>query len=54
MYGFVEVLIQLCGCVGEWQVLNVWFVVVSGYGMVEYCYGMCVNVVVLEVVEWGV
>ena len=39
---------------GERQVPNARLAVVSGYGMVEYRYGMCANAVVLEAVERGV
>ena len=54
MHGLVEALTQLCGRAGERQVPNARLAVVSGYGMVEYRYGMCANAVVLEAVERGV
>jgi acetyl-CoA acetyltransferase len=54
MHGLVEALTQLRGQGGERQVPNARLAVVSGYGMVEYRYGMCANAVVLEAVEGGV
>lgn len=53
MHGLVEALTQLRGDAGERQVANAKLAVVSGYGMVEYRYGMCANAVVLEGVERG-
>ncbi|REE07343.1 acetyl-CoA acetyltransferase [Paraburkholderia sp. BL27I4N3] len=48
MHGLVEAITQLRGAAGERQVANAHLAVVSGYGMVEYRYGMCANAVVLE------
>lgn len=48
MHGLVEVARQLAGQCGERQVLEARIGLVSGYGMVEYRYGMCANAVVLE------
>ncbi|MEW9586210.1 thiolase family protein [Paraburkholderia sp. DGU8] len=48
MHGLVEAITQLCGTAGERQVADARLAVVSGYGMVEYRYGMCANAVVLE------
>ncbi|KVT48139.1 thiolase family protein [Burkholderia multivorans] len=48
MHGLVEAIVQLQGKAGERQVDEAKLAVVSGYGMVEYRYGMCANAVVLE------
>jgi acetyl-CoA acetyltransferase len=48
MHGLVEAITQLRGAAGERQVEHVRLALVSGYGMVEYRYGMCANAVVLE------
>ena len=48
MHGLVEAVAQLRGEAGERQVEGARFAVVSGYGMVQYRYGMCANAVVLE------
>jgi acetyl-CoA acetyltransferase len=48
MHGLVEAITQLQGKAGARQVDNANLAVVSGYGMVEYRYGMCANAVVLE------
>ena len=48
MHGLVEAITQLRGAAGERQVEAARLAVVSGYGMVEYRYGMCANAVVLE------
>ncbi|WP_321927435.1 thiolase family protein [Paraburkholderia guartelaensis] len=48
MHGLVEAMTQLRGAAGERQVEAARLAVVSGYGMVEYRYGMCANAVVLE------
>ncbi|VVE00011.1 thiolase family protein [Pandoraea anhela] len=48
MHGLVEAVTQLRHGAGERQVAGARLAVVSGYGMVEYRYGMCGNAVVLE------
>ncbi|SAL78073.1 thiolase family protein [Caballeronia telluris] len=48
MHGLVEAIVQLQGKAGDRQVNEAKLAVVSGYGMVEYRYGMCANAVVLE------
>jgi acetyl-CoA acetyltransferase len=48
MHGLVEAVVQLRGEAGERQVARARRAVVTGYGMVEYRYGMCANAVVLE------
>ncbi|WP_233859356.1 thiolase family protein [Paraburkholderia sp. HD33-4] len=48
MHGLVEAITQLQGNAGERQVDDAKLAVVSGYGMVEYRFGMCANAVVLE------
>jgi acetyl-CoA acetyltransferase len=48
MHGLVEALTQLRGEAGERQIAGARRALVSGYGMVEYRYGMCANAVVLE------
>ncbi len=49
LHGLVEAVLQLRGAAGERQVPGARLAAVSGYGMVEYRYGMCANAVVLEV-----
>lgn len=53
MHGLVEAIIQLRGEAGERQLRGARLAVVSGYGMVQYRYGMCANAVVLERIERG-
>ena len=53
MHGLVEALTQLRGEAGERQVAGARRALVSGYGMVEYRYGMCANAVVLEAFDRG-
>ncbi|MFM0276297.1 thiolase family protein [Paraburkholderia aspalathi] len=53
MHGLVEALTQLRGEAGERQVAGARRAIVSGYGMVEYRYGMCANAVVLEAFDRG-
>ena len=48
MHGLVEAITQLRHEAGERQINDATLAVVSGYGMVEYRYGMCANAVVLE------
>lgn len=48
MHGLVEAITQLRGEAGDRQVAGARHAVVSGYGMVEYRYGMCANAVVLQ------
>ncbi len=48
MHGLVEAIVQLQGEAGARQVVNARRALVSGYGMVQYRYGMCANAVVLE------
>ena len=48
MHGLVEVIRQLGGVCGPRQQARAHLAVVSGYGMVEYRYGMCANAAVLE------
>ncbi|MGF6507933.1 thiolase family protein [Paraburkholderia sp. 32] len=48
MHGLVEAIGQLRGAAGSRQIPDARLAVVSGYGMVEYRYGMCANAVVLE------
>jgi acetyl-CoA acetyltransferase len=48
MHGLVEAITQLRHEAGARQVDDARFAAVSGYGMVQYRYGMCANAVVLE------
>jgi acetyl-CoA acetyltransferase len=48
MHGLVEAIVQLQGAAGARQVNGARRALVSGYGMVQYRYGMCANAVVLE------
>lgn len=48
MHGLVEAVRQLTGCCGNRQLAVARTALVSGYGMVEYRYGMCANAVILE------
>ncbi len=48
MHGLVEVCRHLLGQAGERQVTGARWGLVSGYGMVEYRYGMCANAAILQ------
>ncbi|WP_233862774.1 thiolase family protein [Paraburkholderia adhaesiva] len=48
MHGLVEAIVQLQGEAGARQIDDARRALVSGYGMVQYRYGMCANAVVLE------
>ena len=48
LHGLVEAVLQLRGEAGERQIARARFAAVSGYGMVQYRYGMCANAVLLE------
>jgi acetyl-CoA acetyltransferase len=48
MHGLTEAIIQLTGKAGERQLPSARRAVVTGYGMVEYRYGMCGNAAILE------
>ncbi|MBB1649280.1 MULTISPECIES: thiolase family protein [Delftia] len=51
MHGLVEAVRQLGGRCGERQLARARTALVSGYGMVEYRYGMCANATILEGLE---
>lgn len=51
MHGLVEAIRQLAGVCEARQLQRARTALVSGYGMVEYRYGMCASAVVLERVE---
>lgn len=51
MHGLVEAIVQLGGQAGERQLHRARTAVVSGYGMVQYRYGLCTNAAVLEAVS---
>ncbi len=51
MHGLVEAIRQLGGRAGERQLASARTAVVSGYGMVQYRYGMCANATILEAVS---
>jgi acetyl-CoA acetyltransferase len=51
MHGLVEVIRQLSGRCGERQLARPRTGIVSGYGMVEYRWGMCANACILEACE---
>ena len=51
LHGLVEAVVQLLGEAGERQVPDARLAAVSGYGMVQYRYGMCANAMVLEAVD---
>ncbi|WP_321904625.1 thiolase family protein [Paraburkholderia tropica] len=48
MHGLVETIRQLQGLAGARQVAGARLALASGYGMVQYRYGMCANAVVLD------
>lgn len=50
MHGLTEAIRQLGGCCAERQLPRARTAVVSGYGMVEYRYGMCAAATILEAV----
>lgn len=51
MHGLVEAVTQLRGAAGERQIAGAELALVSGYGMVQYRYGMCANAAILEAVQ---
>ena len=51
MHGLVEAIAQLGGEAQDRQIKRARTAVVTGYGMVEYRYGMCANAVVLETAQ---
>ncbi|GAA0533475.1 thiolase family protein [Pigmentiphaga daeguensis] len=48
LHGLTEAALQLLGRAGERQLSKADRALVSGYGMVEYRYGMCANAAILE------
>ena len=48
LHGLVEAYTQLCGTAGERQVQQARTALVTGYGMVEYRYGLCSTALILE------
>lgn len=48
MHGLVEAIRQLSGRCGDRQLQQARTALVSGYGMVQYRYGMCANATILE------
>ncbi len=51
MHGLVEAITQLTGKAGARQLAKADHALVSGYGMIEYRYGMCANAAILEAVR---
>jgi acetyl-CoA acetyltransferase len=51
MHGLTEAVLQLGGRCGDRQLAGVRRAVVSGYGMVQYRWGMCANATLLEACE---
>ena len=48
MHGLVEAIRQLGGQAGDRQLPQARTALVSGYGMVQYRYGLCANATILE------